>query len=52
VIRIAPELHLFELETRVLAGILGKIPEIIQRGTHPNDLLLVRHTAEFISGPI
>lgn len=48
-IRIAPELHLLELETCVLAGIPGKFPKIIKRCTHPDDLLLVRHTAEFIS---
>jgi hypothetical protein len=48
-IRIAAELHLFELETRVLAGIPRKLPKIIQRCTHPDDLLLVRHTTKYIS---
>jgi hypothetical protein len=42
VIRSAAGLHLLELETRVLAGILRKLPKIIQRCTHPDDLLIVR----------
>ena len=45
------ELHLFELKAGIVAGILRKVPKVVERRADPDDFLLVRHHAS-ISVPI
>jgi hypothetical protein len=37
------ELHLFELEAGIVAGILREVPKVVERRADPDDFLLVRH---------